>query len=121
MSGGFLNCYDRYPTTKLVPPERSLVSSSIAVAVLGLVGVLVAVYALIATVAVIVLAARFGIERFALGHIRVRHFGSIAVAIAESGIAAKGSLRVATLFCEIVDAVVESPSVFYSTPFVIAT
>ena len=121
MSGGFLNCYDRCPTTKLVPPERSLVSSSIAVAVLGLEGVLVAIYALIATVAVIVLAARFGIERFALGHIRVRHFGSIAVTIAESGIAAKGSLRVASLVSGIGAAVIDSPTVVNSTTVVNTT
>jgi hypothetical protein len=93
-----------------VPSERSLISGSIAVAVLDLVRVLVAVYALVATIAVIILAARFGIERLALGHIRVRHFGSIAVTIAESRIAAKGSLRVASLVSGIVATAIDSPT-----------
>ena len=64
---------------KLASPERSFISGTIAIAVLRPVGVLVAIYALIATVAVIVLATRIGIVRFALDHIFASHLGSVAV------------------------------------------
>src|SRR5207253_11406761 len=85
-------------------------SGSVAVAVQCRVRGLVAVSALVATLAVIIPAAGFGIEPLALGRIRVRHFGSTAVSIAESRIAAKGSLRVASLVSGIVATAIDSPT-----------